>query len=112
LNYERDYTGAAMLLTVVCAVMGIVAGLWTISKWNAYGTVEHVVGLVMLAAAVLAVWGSRRYVSTGRNFKMAILFGGICSIVCGLIFGLMVLLLILMSKKEFDDLTPALLDKQ
>ena len=99
------------MMAVVCAAMGIVAGLWTISKWNGYGTFEHVVGLIMLAAAVITVWGSRRYVSTGRNFKLAILFGGVCSIISGLVFGVMVLLLILMSKKEFDDLTPALRDK-
>ena len=100
-----------MLLAFVCATMGVVAGIWTISKWTHYGTLEHVTGLLMMVAAGLAVWGSRRYVATGRNFKMAILFGGVCSVVCGLVFGLMVLLLIIMSKKEFDDLTPALREK-
>ena len=64
----------------------------------------------MLASALLAIWGSRRFVSKGRNYKMAILLGGVCSVVCGLIFGLMALVLIIISKREFDDLTPALLD--
>jgi len=90
--------------------MGIVAGLWTIAKWNEYGTMEHAVGLLMLLASFLAVWGNRRYVVTGRNYKLAILFGGICSVICGLFLGLLVLLMIVMSKKEFDDLSPALRD--
>lgn len=111
LNHERDYTGAAAMLAVLCGLMGLVAGIWTLAKWNGYGTLEHVVGLIMLISAVLAIWGTRRYVTTGRNFKMAILFGGVCSTVCGLIFGVMVLVFILMSKKEFEDLTPALRGK-
>ena len=111
MNYERDYTGAALLMAYLCAAIGIVAGLWTIAKWNEYGTMEHAVGLLMLLASFLAVCGSRRYVATGQNFKLAILYGGICSMVCGLVFGVMVLLMILMSKKEFDELSPALRDE-
>ena len=110
LNQGRDYIGAAGILVIMCGLMGLIAGIWTIAVWQWYGTLEHVVGLIMLASALLAIWGSRRFVSKGRNYKMAILLGGVCSVVCGLIFGLMALVLIIISKREFDDLAPALLD--
>jgi len=97
-------------MAIMCGGLGLVAGIWTIAKWSRYGTLEHSIGLIMFAAAILAIWGSRRYLAKSENYKMAILFGGVCSIICGMLLGIIPLILILISKKEFEDIPPALRD--
>jgi hypothetical protein len=98
-------------MAIMCGAIGIIAGAVTFLGWQRYGTLHLTLGGIWFAVGVLAIWGSRRYVATGEHYKLAILFGGVCSLVSGMILGIIPLILILISKKEFEDIPPVLRDK-
>ena len=99
----RDHIEVAGILAFLCGGLGITAAILIFANWQKYHLSEYLMGVVVLAAAVLSIWGTRRYVLRCQNYKLAILFGGICSVICGLIFGVIALIFIITSKRQFEE---------
>jgi hypothetical protein len=108
LAYGRDNIGAAGVLAVFSGALGLAIAGFIFLGWNRYSTWDHITGVAVLIAGIGSIWGARRFVFKGENYKLAILFGGICSLVSGMLFGLFALILIVLSKKEFEDIPPEL----
>jgi hypothetical protein len=91
---------AGGVLAVLSGALGIFAALFIFLGWTRYSTFYQLTGVIAFIAGVVTIWGARRYVFTGKNYWLAILFG-VFAVVSGLLFGAIALIFIASSKREF-----------
>jgi len=101
LQTRSNNLDAGAMLAMFSGGIGIIVSVLIFIGWTRYGSLVQITGVTIFVAAVLAIWGTRRYVLTGRNYSLAVLFGGVCSVMCGLVFGVIALIAIVASRKEF-----------
>ena len=115
---ERRRSGiltAGGVLAIISGALGIIGGLsliavlaWGASRPEYYlaglGVAYMVWGAILIILGVLAILGGRRALAM-TSFGWAIT-GGIASVLCGGVLGILALIFIAMSKREFEQ-TPS-----
>lgn len=99
---------AGGVLAIIAGVIGVIGGIIAMaaSTFGAgylgiAGAIGGVTaGVISLVLGVLAILGGR-YALDKKNFILAIVFGGVCGLLSSWLFGLLALIFIALSKKEF-----------
>jgi len=97
---------AGGVLAVIAGIIGVIIGAIAIvdiglAILGLAGAVTGLAsGVTSIVLGVLAIVGGR-YALDKKNFVLAILFGGICGILSSWILGLLALIFIALSQKEF-----------